>query len=56
MLKLDFINKLEQINNNPNIDVLLDNLSVEHINYSRRLELIEQIRKAIKNNENRNKT
>jgi hypothetical protein len=47
-MNFNFYEKLEEINNNPNIDVLLDNLSVEYINHTRRLELIEQIRKAIK--------
>ena len=47
-MNFNFYKKLDEINANPNVDVLLDNLSVEHINYTRRLELIEQIRKTIK--------
>ena len=47
-MNFNFYKKLEEINNNLNVDVLLDNLSVEHINYTERLQIIEQIRKTLK--------
>lgn len=47
-MNINFYKRLEEINNNPNIEVLLDQLSTEYLNYQTRLEIIDQIRKALK--------
>ena len=47
-MNINYYKRLEEINNNPNIDVLLDQLSTEYLNYQTRLEIIDHIKKILK--------